>query len=447
MTHLLKRPTAASNLALALSPAEVEVEQQELAQEEQDANAIRADIATNQNAIDHVLNAIDVATGMADAGVDSKITAAVFGTHVNAAGVPEELAEEMSVGVESAGADAESLGNEVLQSAKQIIMDIVAWIVKQYKKLKDLARRTFAKNFGSVKRSLAAWRKIKARVEGYQEEGRTVEDKSNLEIKRGAAYLVKGVTAQENPKDVVAWAGIPAEVEAFEKIVTDLENNLDKVAVSEAGSLAEFTTTVSELLKSESKVKLTSFDTGSASNSSEGLGLLGRQVLVAQSRIKIDSFAGAKIGTFNEEQLRSFKKMINGLSIGVKPSNVKLKVLDEVKAKVPTLEEMDVICDAHIELATNTLTLETSKKLAKLDTTFDKAIANSKKWSKDADTDSAADKRKAIAAAGMMSALLSTQQEATIGLVGDVVRCVSAVSKAHGSILGQALGRYTKAAA
>lgn len=453
MTFLSQKQASASNDALELTAEQIEVEQQELAAEQQLLSSINLEARQNIANIEKVLTATDVATSLKENGVAGNIAGAVFGEQLAASGVPEDVAIDIatSVGTES---DGEEIGNEVVATAKQIVMDIVNWLIGVWKDAKALMKRTFAKHFGSVKRNLAAWRKVKARVEGFMEEGRTLEDKSKLEIKRGGAFLIKGVSATENPKTPVTWAAMPGEVEAFDKIAQKLADVVEDLEPTDAGSLSELSLTASEIKKcgtfSQGELDVTpvTWDHGVAGSTTVGFGLLGRLAVLGVQKVNTSEIKlanDAALSTANESQLREIKKFVNGASLGIKPSHTKLKSLDEVKVSVATLDEIESLADAHIEMATNVLALETSKKIVKVEKAFDKAIDAAKKWSKDADSDNASDKRKAIAGAGMMAAILQYLQESSLGMVGDVVRHAGACGKAHGSVVSTMLGCYKKA--
>ena len=135
MTFLSQSHTSASAGALELTPEQVEVEQQELADEQQQLSAINLEARQNIENIEKVLTAADVAISLKENGVPGNIAGAVFGEHLGALGVPEDAAVDIanSVGVES---DGEEIGNEVLATAKQIVMDIVNWLIGVWKDAK-----------------------------------------------------------------------------------------------------------------------------------------------------------------------------------------------------------------------------------------------------------------------------------------------------------------------
>ncbi len=441
----LQRVGVAPEAHVELTPEQVEFEQVEQQQDALALAALKSETEQSHQAIENVLAALDVATGLQAHGVDNKLVAAVFGEHLAAAGVPEEVAEEKSVGLESAG---EELGNEALQTAKDIVMDIVNWLLSRWEDLKGLIKRTFARNFGSIKRNLAAFRKVKTRIDAFQDEGRTVEDKSKLEIKRGAAYLVLGATGDENPKVAETWAKISGHIEAFDTQVSAFSDSIGSAEINFADSLSELGVTVKEIADGPFGGISSDFDTGSSAAISKGAPILGRQVLIVQARHAKSVMTAADssaLSSLDEPKLREVKKFVNGVSAGIKPSNIKLKSLDEVKIAVPTLDELADIVDAHIELHTNALALETNKKITKLTKEFDKALASAKKWTKDTEDDSPEAKRKAITAAGLMSAIITKEQEGTLGVIADLIATTSAMGKAHGAVIGTALGRFKKA--
>lgn len=441
----LQRVGVAPEAHVELTPEQVEFEQVEQQQDALSLAALKSETEQSHQAIENVLAALDVATGLKAHGVDTKLVAAVFGEHLAAAGVPEDVAEEKSVGLESAG---EEIGNEALQTAKDIVMDIINWLMGRWEDLKGLIKRTFARNFGSIKRNLAAFRKVKTRIDAFQDEGRTVEDKSKLEIKRGASYLVLGKAGDENPKAAEAWGSIAGHIEVLDGVVNKSSDKIGDKEIAYADSLSELNTTVGDLTDIECCEGMVDFNTGSNAGISKGIALLGRQVLLAQARHAASVMSAAngdKLSSLDEPKLREAKKFVNGLSCGVKPSNIKLKSLEEVKVSVPTLDELSDIVDAHIELHTNALALETNKKITKLTKEFDKALASAKKWTKDTENDSPEAKRKAITAAGLMSAIITKEQDASLGVVGDLIATTSAMGKAHGAVIGTALGRYKKA--
>lgn len=444
LTHLSRRTNSLA-AAVAMSAEEIEVENNELRSEEVSKTELRADMESNSQAMDKVLSALDVVSGLKENDVPNNIVAAVFGEHLSAAGIPEDVASEKAVGCESAGDD---LGNEAMQTAKDIIMDIVNWFLGQWKKLKDLIKRTIAKNFGSVKRSSENMRKLKVKIEKYQDEGYTREDKSALEIKSGAAYLVLGATENTNPKTAADIADITGKVEEFRKVIAECQDIASTTeGVPEWSGLDDCDLTA-DALKGQMTydafggVNLGDFKVSTDNrNHSKGVPLMGRKVL--HSLAKNDLSATGDIKD-TEEKLREAKKYVNGCEFKIRPSNTELKTLDEVKFKCSTLDELLALVEAHIDLCTETLTLETSKKIIKLEKAFDKAMAGAKKWVNDADKDNAADKRKAVAATGFMSTYLGTRSEMTLGLIDDSISHVSSQAKAHGSTIVKVLGRYKK---
>lgn len=426
-----------------LTSEEIAAEAVELQHEEVQVANIRSEIRVSTEAIEKVLAAADVASGLTAHSVDNKLVAAVFGEHLSIAGIPDDVAQTMGVGLESAG---EELGNEAFESAKELVRNIVAWLAEKWGDLKAFISRTFKKYFGSVKRATESWRSFKARVENYDDEGRIVEDKSKIEYKGAAEKFVLGVSGSENPKDIVAWSKLPEEIEKFGKMGEGLADVLaddtftefpeDFAAIGQA-PITEALVKLKKVLKVD--LKTFSF---TKSASGEGCPLLGRSVVGKYCRNN-ESIGSGDVTT--PEGLRKRTKAVNGMVVGIRPSNDKLKPLEEVKLEVASLDELLAVADSHIEVGTAILAIETGKQLRKVEAKFDKAIASTKKWAKDAEDDTPEAKRMAAARANYGVALLGLQQDMTLGFAGDLFRTYSAVSKAHGAAASKVLSRYKAA--
>ncbi len=425
-----------------LTAEEIAAEAVELQHEEVQVANIRSEIRVSTEAIEKVLAAADVASGLQAHNVDNKLVSAVFGEHLSIAGIPDDVAQTMGVGLESAG---EEIGNEAFESAKELVRNIVAWLAEKWGDLKAFISRTFKKYFGSVKRATESWRSFKARVENYDDEGRIVEDKSKIEYKGAAEKFVLGVSGSENPKDIVAWSKLPEEIEKFGKMSEGLADILGDDKFTEfpddfaaIGSNPIFDSRVKfiKLLN----LKLASFSfTKSASG--QGCPLLGRSVVGEYNRSGASSSGSATTA----EGLRKRTKVVNSLVMGIRPSNDKLKPLEEVKLEVASLDELLAVADSHIEVGTAILAIETGKQLRKVEAKFDKAIASTKKWANDAEDDTPEAKRLAAARANYGVAILGLQQDMTLGFAGDLFRTYSAVSKAHGAAASKVLSRYKAA--
>ncbi len=447
LSHLVNS-TNNSMDALNLTPEEVELDGIEQAQDVLELKEIDAEIHANLHAMDVIMDAVDSALAMVTYNTDMQVITATFSDALIAGGIPAEASKATKLGTESV--NAENIGVEVFESAGALIQDIVDWVIKLFKKAKAYVKRIFAKNFGSVKRNLANWRKIKTKAESYIDESRIAEDKSKFDIRKGVEYMVMGVKNGVSPKSPEAWDKIIDAVEVFSRQFISMSDAMADYNVSEASELSEVTATV-DTLGGEVRKALFEDTKGEdwgvdGANWSTGYGLLGRRVLLLQARDTNPIAANAAFSTGDKTTLPLIKKFINGTFIGIKPSWNKLKKLDDLTVVLPTLAEIDLLADTHIELATNALAFETSKRIAKLESAFDKAMSNAKKWSKDYDSDNADSKRKAIAAASMMSALLQHDRDATLNLSSDMVSYVSALGKAHGAIVSKVFGRYKAAA-
>lgn len=439
LTHL-SRVQHSSNTEVNSEYDEFEAVQ--LQEDEQKIAELKNEIATNTAAISHVLTAVDVVSGLKENGVSNNISAAVFGEHLAAAGVPDAIATASSVGCESAG---EEIGNEAMDTAKDIINGIIRWLAEKWTELKALVRRTLTKYFGSAKRGGEKWAKIKTIVEKYQDESRTLDDKSALEVKSGAKWMVLGLKGDTNPKLPIAFDKIPEEIEKFETIVTGLEDILsDESKLDFPEDIAEIKSSNGKLasgyvreLRKPIKLKCESFGIGGDYYDAVGIGLLGRNVFGTFTR-----YTRTNTDENTEAGVRDATRFLNGINYGIRNSNTELKALDEVKVAVPSLDAIEAVADAYIESSTKVLALGVSKKLVKMEKAFDKAIESTKKWTKDADQDNGDERRMAVAAANLGVARINLANDASLGLASDTIRCYGAMIMAHASIARSALGRY-----
>lgn len=449
MSFLAKAGVKSSHIE-ALNDQDFIVAQAEVAQEETEIAVLRAEIKGNISNIEKVLSAADLVTGLAANGVENKLNSAVFAEALYSAGVPADVAEETAVGCESVSQD--EIGNEALDKAKDIVKSIIEWLVAQWKKLKKLIARVFAKHFGSVKRNLEAWRKLKARAEKYSNEAYTLDDKTKLDVKSGAAWFVIGATNDKTCKTPEAAAGIIANVkDGWIKLAEAISKDIEKDVSSIGGyaSLSDLSGTpnkiMGEMAKDSGKITVKAFDRGEKGVDTFGKGLLGRLAYILQSRVSPSTLPSGNIADMDAEGLRATRAYVNGTKMGIVSSHTELNVLDEVSLEIFSLADIQTLADAEIDLCTLVLDIQLSKKVDKLETAFDKAIAAAGKWAKDGD-DTAEGKRKSAAAAGVMAALLQFQQDVYLGSVQSLASNTGAMSSAHGAACSKMLSRYKKVA-
>jgi len=434
-----------TNISTAETPWDIELEN--MAQSED--NALLSDLRYKESqvlsAMDTILDADDEVTALLGAGVSARTTARVFSNTISSAGITGHAHRSAMLGVESAG--SERLGVEALSSAKSLITNIVKWFIERYKDVKAALARTWKRSMGSIKRANSAWVKLKAKVDDAETNGYVIDNKDKLVITRGPAAFILGKSSDEAAKTPESWSKIPTHISAMEKQIVAATTAALKEDMPNVDDGAVEGLSSADLIKLPTVKDGSTFNIGGDAVDAKGFGLLGRSVLISQyNTAKPDGTLPATVGEGNETQLRTLKRIVGSISFGVRPSNMHLKSLDEVKLEIPSLSEIGSLANAQIDLTRTALSFETDKKVDKITRALDKAIADSKKWISKADGDTEEEKRKNTVIAALKAEVLTNYRKQTLELVSDLISLTSSLSSSHYAACTKAMGQYKKAA-
>lgn len=296
--------------------------------------------------------------------------------------LPAEMAVEATAGLESESAD---VGLEAFSTIKDYVAKAIAWIQSKWLELKRFVAKYWNKYFGDVERLKKAWVGVQEKS-ASKRDGFTLEKNSKIEFGKGSdCFFTSGnsaVKASELATGATMFktiaAGILETLQKYEVAEMDpdsvlagdgksMKSDQEVFALAGLGSVFKaFNTAIAKKpIPKDAPAKFAELNGDIAVCTSA---LLGRKRLYIGSKNVADDAAA---------QMRSFRVGLGDLTEGQKAK-------DKVTMEALSLDDMDAICEANIELLDSLIELKRSKHLDKAQEKLDKATKALDKWKKKA---------------------------------------------------------------